>query len=147
MKKLFIAALMVVAAGTSAFAADVLAKVNYKVKNNFEARFAGAQNVTWSAKESYVKANFTIAEENVEAFFDAEGELIGLSRKVDLKKLPLNAIQKIKKEYASYQVTEAIEFDKDGDKAYYLSINNGTKKQILEVSVYGGVSVYKVGVN
>lgn len=42
MKKLFIAALMVVAAGTSASAADVF-KVDYKVKSSFEARFAGAQ--------------------------------------------------------------------------------------------------------
>lgn len=143
MKKLFIAALIVVAAGTSAFAADVF-KVDYKVKNSFEARFAGAQNVVWSAKEAFIKAAFTIAEEKVEAFFDGEGELIGLSRKVDLKKLPLNAIQKIKKDYASYQVTEAIEFDRDGDKSYFVSLEDGAKKQILEVSLYGGVSKYKV---
>jgi len=142
MKKLFIAALIVVAAGTSAFAADVF-KVDYKVKTSFEARFAGAQNVVWSAKEAYIKAAFTIAEEKVEAFFDGEGELIGLSRKVDLKKLPLNAIQKIKKDYASYQVSEAIEFDRDGDKSYYVSLEDGAKKQILEVSLYGAVSKYK----
>lgn len=142
MKKLFIAALIVVAAGTSAFAADVF-KVDYKVKSSFEARFAGAQNVVWSAKETFIKAAFTMAEENVEAFFDGEGELIGLSRKVDLKKLPLNAIQKIKKDYASYQVSEAIEFDRDGDKSYYVSLEDGAKKQILEVSLYGAVSKYK----
>ncbi len=142
MKKLFIAALIVVAAGTSAFAADGF-KVDYKVKSSFEARFAGAQNVVWSAKENFIRAAFTIAEENVEAFFDTEGELIGLSRKVDLKKLPLNAIQKIKKDYAAYQVTEAIEFDRDGDKSYYVSLEDGAKKQILEVSVYGAVGKYK----
>lgn len=142
MKKLFIAALIVVAAGTSAFAADVF-KVDYKVKSSFEARFAGAQNVVWSAKETFIKAAFTIAEESVEAFFDGEGELIGLSRKVDWKKLPLNAIQKIKKEYAAYQVTEAIEFDRDGDKSYFLSLEDGVKKQILEVSLYGEISKYK----
>lgn len=142
MKKLFIAALIVVAAGTSAFAGDVF-NVNYKVKSSFEARFAGAQNVAWSAKENFIRASFTIADENVEAFFDGEGELIGLSRKVDLKKLPLNAIQKIKKDYAAYQVTEVIEFDRDGDKSYFVSLEDGSKKQILEVSLYGGVSKYK----
>lgn len=99
--------------------------------------------MVWSAKETFIKAAFTIAEENVEAFFDGEGELIGLCRKVDLKKLPLNAIQKIKKDYASYLVTKAIEFDRDGDKSYYVSLEDGAKKQILEVSLYGGVSKYK----
>lgn len=142
MKKLFIAALFVVAAGTSAFAADVT-KVNYKVKSNFESRFTGAKNVVWSATDAYLKASFSIADENVEAFFDGEGDIIGLSRKVDLQKLPLNAIQKIKKEYASYKVSEAIEFDRDGDKAYFLSLEDGTKKQILEVSLYGAVSKFK----
>lgn len=142
MKKLFIAALFVVAAGTSAFAADVT-KVNYKVKSNFESRFTGAKNVVWSATDAYLKASFSIADENVEAFFDGEGDLIGLSRKVDLQKLPLNAIQKIKKDYASYKVSEAIEFDRDGDKAYFLSLEDGTKKQILEVSLYGAVSKFK----
>lgn len=142
MKKLFIAALFVVAAGTSAFAADVT-KVNYKVKSNFESRFTGAKNVVWSTTDAYLKASFSIADENVEAFFDGEGDLIGLSRKVDLQKLPLNAIQKIKKEYASYKVSEAIEFDRDGDKAYFLSLEDGTKKQILEVSLYGAVSKFK----
>lgn len=142
MKKLFIAALFVVAAGTSAFAADVT-KVSYKAKSNFESRFAGAQNVTWSATDAYLKASFRIADENVEAFFDGEGDLIGLSRKIDLKKLPLNAIQKIKKDYASYRVNEAIEFDRDGDKSYYLSLGDGAKKQILEVSLYGAVSKFK----
>ena len=44
MKKLFIAALIVLAAGTGAFAKDA-AKVDYKVRSNFEAKFSGAENV------------------------------------------------------------------------------------------------------
>jgi hypothetical protein len=142
MKKLFIAALIIVAAGSSAFATDA-SNVNNKVKISFEAQFAGVKNVSWTAKETYIKASFTLADENVEAFFGTDGELIGLSRKVDLKKLPLNAIQRIKKDYASYTVTDAIEFDQDGDKSYYVSLEDGAKKQILQVSLYGSVSIYK----
>ena len=144
MKKLFIAALIVVAAGSSAFAKDVT-KVNYKVQNQFEAQFTGAQNVVWSSKENYLKASFTLADENVEAFYGTDGEVMGVSRKVDIKKLPLNAIQKIKKDYAGYKVTDSIEFDQDGEKSYYVSLEDGNKKQILQVSLYGNVSVYKGG--
>ena len=142
MKKLFIAAIITVAAGTSAFATDGN-KENYKVKNSFEKQFADAQNVTWGTSENYIKASFTLLDEKVEAFYGKDGDLIGLSRKVDLKSLPLNAIQKIKKEYASYKVTDTIEFDQDGDKSYYVSLEDGNKKQILQVSLYGNISVYK----
>ena len=141
MKNLFIAAVMAVAVTSSAFALDV-SKISVKVKSSFENQFAGAENVTWSEKDTYTKATFTLAEENVEAFFAADGELIAYSRKVEFKRLPLNAVQKIKKEYAGYTVTESIEFDQDGEKGYYVSLTNGTKKQILAVSLYGNVTVY-----
>lgn len=141
MKKLFIAALIMVAAGTSAFAADV--KVNNKVKTNFESLFSGAENVSWSGKESFIRATFTLSDEIVEAYFGTDGELIGTSRKVDLKRLPLSAVQKIKKEYASYKITDTIEFERAGERSYYVSLENGNKKQILEVGVYGNVSTFR----
>jgi opacity protein-like surface antigen len=142
MKKLFIAALFVVATAGSAMAADVN-KVSSRVKNSFEARFGNPADVSWKAYENYLKAGFTIAGERVEAFFGADGELIGTSRAVEFKQLPLNAIQKIQKDYADYKVTEAIEFDRDGEKSFYVALSNDSKKQVLEVSLYGAVSVFK----
>ncbi|MEO8174087.1 MAG: hypothetical protein ABI581_13425 [Sediminibacterium sp.] len=143
MKKLIIAAFIMVAAGTSAFAADV--KVNNKIQTNFEVLFNGASNVSWGAKDHFVKATFTLAEETIEAFFGTDGDLIGTSRKVDMKRLPVSAVQKIKKEYASYKVTDTIEFERAGERSYYVSLENGNKKQILEVSLYGSVSVFYGG--
>jgi hypothetical protein len=142
MKKLFIATLIVVAAGTSAFAADGK-KENYKVKNNFEAQFAGAQDVSWTNKENYLKASFTMQDEKVEAFYGTDGDLIAVSRQVDPKALPLGAISKIRKEFASFRITDTIEFEQDGDKCYYVSLEDGNRKQILQVSLYGSVSIYK----
>ena len=97
----------------------------------------------WALRETYVKASFTLAEQNVDAFFSPEGDLIAFSRKIELKRLPLNALQKIKKDYGAYTVTESIEFDEDGDKSYYVSLEEGPKKHILQVSLYGSVSVFK----
>lgn len=142
MKKLLIAAIMVVAVGSSAFALDVSTKVSVIVKNSFEAQFAGADNVSWTSRDAYTKASFILADEKVEAFFSADGDLIAFSRKVDLKKLPLVALQQIKKQYSAYTVAETIEFDQDGDKNYYVSLEDGTKKMILQVSLYGNVSIF-----
>lgn len=144
MKKLFFAALFVVAAAGTAIAADAnVNKVSSRVKSSFETRFGNPSDLSWKSCDGYLKAAFTVAGEKVEAFFGADGELIGTSRAVELKQLPLNAIQKIQKEYADYKVTEAIEFERDGDKSYYVALNNDAKKQVLEVSLYGSVSVFK----
>ncbi len=141
MKKILLATLFLAAIGTSAFAVDVN-KVSTRVQNSFESKFANAQNVQWTARESYTKVAFTLADENVEAFFAADGDLIGFSRKVEYKSLPLNAKQRIKKDYMGYQVKEAIEFTQNDETAYYVSVENGNLKKVLEVSLYGTVSEY-----
>jgi hypothetical protein len=144
MKKVLIAVVMTVLVGSTAFAADTkdVAKVSYKVKTDFEARFRGAKDVSWTPRDNYIKVAFTLADQPVEAFFSHDGELIASSRKVEFGKLPLEGIQTIQKKYSTYNVTEAIEFDQDGDKSYFVSLQDGAKKQILQVSLYGSVSRY-----
>ncbi len=141
MKKLLLAVLVVAALGSSAFATDV-SRVSSKAQNSFAEKFGNAQNVKWTAKESYNKVTFTLADEQVEAFFATDGDLIGLSREVAFKSLPLAAIQKIKKEYAGFSVKETIEFEQNDEKSFYVSLVNADKKLILEVSFYGNVSVF-----
>src|SRR5476651_1128228 len=82
MKKLFIAAILVAAIGTSAFASDA-GKVNFRVKNNFETQFSDATNVQWTLTSNYAKASFELNDETVDAFYSLDGEALGLSRKVD----------------------------------------------------------------
>jgi opacity protein-like surface antigen len=141
MKKLFMAALLVAAIGSTAFAADVT-KVNIKVKNNFEAQFAEATNVSWSTGGKFTRASFELNDQKIEAFYGSDGEAIGYSRQIGLKQLPQNAVKKINKLYADYKVAEVIEFTQEGDKNYYVSLENGNNKQILEVSIFGDVSKY-----
>lgn len=142
MKRLLLAVLVVAGLGTSAFATDAN-KVSTRVQNSFAEKFASAQNVQWTAKENFNKVSFTLADEQVEAFFAIDGDLIGLSRKVDFKSLPLSGIQKIKKEYGAYTVKETIEFQQNDEKAFYVSLEKDGKRQILEVSLYGNVSVFQ----
>ncbi len=143
MKKLLIAALLVASLGSSAFALDVN-KVNYKVQAAFSENFKGATDVVWRITDNYTQVRFTIADEQLEAYFSEEGEMFGLSRKVEFKVLPINAIQKIKQKYSDYTVTESIEFTNEGEKGYYVALEKGNSKKVLSVSIYGTVSVFKV---
>ncbi len=69
--------------------------------------------------------------------------MIGTSRKTDLKRLPLNAIQKIRKSYGKYKVTETIEFEFNGERKYFVSLENDADRKILEVSLYGNVTIFE----
>lgn len=141
MKKFMLATLITVTIGTSVLAADV-SKVNFRVLNAFEAQFAGATDVNWTVTSDYTKVKFVLEGEKVEAFYNSNGDVIGTSRKTEFKRLPLTAIQKIKKNYAKYQVTETIEFELNGERRYYVSVENASDRKILEVSLYGQVSVF-----
>lgn len=142
MKKLFIAVLMTAAISTSAFATDVN-KVSYQILNSFQNEFSEATQVEWSFTSKYTKATFILAEEQIEAFYSADGEQIGVSRKVDLKKLPIKAVQKIKKSFADFNIKEVIEFDQNGEKNYYVSLNKGNKTEVLQVSLFGNVTPFE----
>lgn len=142
MKKLFIAAIMAVAVVGSAFAADTK-KLSYRVTSTFELRFEGAKEVSWTVRENFIKANFTLAGEKVEAFFSAEGELIATARKAQYGSLPISALQKIQKKYPSAKVDDTIEFDQDGDRSYFVALTDNGKKEILQVSLAGAVSHFR----
>lgn len=148
MKKLLIAALIVVAAGTSAFAMDGTKKaVNSLTHASFKALFPGASNVSWDESADFFSAAFTMDDENYTAFFTREGDLIGTTQKVELSQLPAKAQRKIKKDYASFKVTEAIRFNQDDRSNYYVRVEDGNQKQILEVTAYGNVCVFKGKIN
>lgn len=142
MKKIFLTTLIAAMIGSQVFASDV-SKVSYRVLAAFQAQFADATDVNWTVTEDYTKAKFTIEGEQVEAFFNASGDVIGTSRKTDLKRLPLNAIQKIRKSYAKYKVTETIEFEFNGERKYFVSLENDADRKILEVSLYGNVTIFE----
>ena len=141
MKTFILATIITVVIGSSVFAADAT-KINFRVLNAFENKFSGATNVNWSTTEVYTKAEFELEDEKIEVFFNSDAQMIGVFRKANIRQLPLSAIQKIKKNYAQYQITETLQFELNGERRYYVSVENGPDKKILEVSLYGEVTVF-----
>lgn len=142
MKKLLIAALFVVAAAGSAFAMDGT-KVSRQLKTSFEILFPRASNATWEQSEDFMSVSFTLDDENLSAFFSKDGELIGTTKKVELSDLPSKAVKKIRKEYPTFKITDSIEFTQNETSNFYVMVEDGNRKQILEVTAYGNVCVFK----
>lgn len=141
MKKLFIATLFAASLFSSAFAADAN-KVNRRTINTFQYEFKGATNVEWDVKSNFSKASFTVGGENVQAFFDTEGTLIGTSRSLTVDKLPTDVKRAFAKKYSNYEITESIKFDDVDNTSYYISANNENEVVILKIT-NGSFSVFK----
>lgn len=143
MKKLILAALIAVSITTSAFA-DVT--VNAKITENFQTEFYDATNVVWTVSNNFAKAVFTVEGEKMEAFYNLDGSTIGVSKTLALDKLPKNALKTITKKYPfpPYVLKECIEFtNADGEKKFYVSLEEAKTKLILEVSATGAVDIFK----
>ncbi|GGH78002.1 opacity protein-like surface antigen [Filimonas zeae] len=140
MKKFIIAAITVITLATSAIAADT----NDKAMNLFKAAYPGAEKVHYKAVGELVSITFQLEGTSMQAFYNAEGEQVAVSRVIDYKKLPLRAVTTLENKFNGYTATEVIEMDHSTEgTSYYVSLVNDSQKVIAQVSMNGEVSVFK----
>lgn len=141
--KLFFTALAALAITASSFAAGP-ETFNTKAQQSLATEFKDAKNVEWVTKGNLTEANFEWNGQKLQAFYNEEGEQVAISRVIAADKLPVKALQAINAKYGNYKTTEAIEFNSaEAGLSYYVSMENGTKKTILNVSPEGFISVFK----
>ncbi|HWB24009.1 MAG TPA: hypothetical protein VG738_00950 [Chitinophagaceae bacterium] len=141
--KLFFTAIAALAITASSFAKEP-ETVSMRAKNQLTAEFKDAKNVHWQAKNNLLEASFEWNGQKLQAFYNQDGDEIALSREITLDRLPVKALQAVNEKYSGYKTTEAIEFNStEVGLSYYLSMENGNKKVILNVSPEGTVSVFK----
>ena len=141
--KLFFTALAAVAITATSFAKSP-ETANTKAQRNLNEEFKDAKQIDWSSKGSLTEATFEWNGQKLQAFYTQDGEQVALSRQVSVDQLPVKALHAIKNRYSDYKTTEAIEFNSaDAGLSYYVSMEKGNKKTILNVSPDGLVSVFK----
>lgn len=101
------------------------------VARAFETYFSDAENVQWSPAGDLMKVTFTVHDENLFAFYNAQGELVVTGKYMTVKQLPKNAQKRLAEAAIGYKITEVFEIDDDQNSKYYATINNGTEEKIL----------------
>lgn len=141
MKKLFFAALLAVAVAGSAFAADT--KISSAVLSSFKNEFKQASNVSWKTGAGYTKASFTLDNQQMEVFYNAEGNVIASSRNIGLDELPVRAKRNFSKHFTGYTVNQAIKIDGEDEKAYYISAENEKESVIVKIDDADAMSIFQ----
>lgn len=131
MKKMIVT-LAIAVSTISAFASDE--NVNQKVLDAFKTEFTTAREVEWTVGSNYYKATFTYNGKYVFAFYNENGELLGLARYLSPVDLPLALQNDLKKHYEGYWVSDLFESSKNESTNYFITLENAETKIILKSS-------------
>ena len=143
MKKLFITAAIATMFSASIFAADGGKKskaevnVSYAVQHQFNTDFSDAKNVTWTISKNFQKADFAMEDVKMTAFYNLQGEFIGLTQNADIKGIPSKAKSEIAARYAGYKIDQFIvyqtntEINDNVDPVAYFADLKGDNHEVL----------------
>ncbi|MEO6229573.1 MAG: hypothetical protein ABJB11_04185 [Ferruginibacter sp.] len=144
MKKLatlLTAAMMLLCSFTFAFDSD---NVNSTIKAAFSNDFSAAKNVTWKKTSDFYFATFTLNNNEVNAAYNEDGELVGTSRTLAASLLPMDISMQVAKKYEGYTVAKKVlELSFEGTTRYYITIMNEKYAMKLKCTANGNLEVEK----
>lgn len=109
-------------------------KINARVLDAFNKDFRAAKEITWTIAENYYEANFVYNDQFISAYYNTDGELIGLARNITLVDLPLTLQNELKKNYNEYWVCDLFEVAKENGTSYYITLEKADAKVVLKAT-------------
>jgi len=142
MKKIFLTIATIGLLVTSAYAADGGKKtdkapvITYSVKNDFDSTFSEAKDVSWTITANVQKADFTLDNVRMTAFYNLQGEYLGVTQEVAYSAIDAKAQKEIAAKYTDYKVGEVIKLttadnEANSDQIVYFVDLKGTADELL----------------
>ena len=108
--------------------------ISPKVLDAFEKEFSTAKEVEWSTSVNYYKAAFTFNGNHVFAFYNMDGELLGLTRYISSLDLPIGLQKDLRNDYSTYWISDLFEVANNEGTAYYITLENANAKIVLRAA-------------
>ena len=112
--------------------------INDRAMASFQKDFHQASEVRWSANSNYVMAAFQMDNETQYAYYDFQGNLIGVVHHMLTSSLPADLSRDIKKRYANYWVSELFQVTSDQGVYYYVQLKNADETVVLSTEGTNG---------
>ena len=155
MKKIFLTIATIGLLGTSVYAADGGKKtektpaVTYTVQSEFDSTFSEATNVSWTVTSNLQKATFTLNDVKMTAFYNLQGEYLGVTQDVAYSALNAKAKRQIAAKYADYKVGEVIKLttadnDTNSDQTvFFVDLAGKTDELLVRVNTSSDVYFFQ----
>ncbi len=143
MKRLIFATAMMLTVGLTSSLANTNDNINDQVTASFRRDFVSAREVRWQKENNYIKATFTMYGQVMFAYYNDNGELIGVVRNILSDKLPINLMTDLKQNYNERWISDLFEMASDGQSTYYITLESADETLVLKSNGSSGWSVYK----
>lgn len=140
MKKIILT-LAIAVSSIASFASEK--NVTSEVLSAFNKEFTQAKEVEWTKGNNYFKATFILNDKHIAAFYNNEGELMGLTRNISSLDLPINLQTNLKKNYDGYWITDLFEVSNNEGTNYYIRLQKADATVVLESTLGSKWTVYK----
>jgi hypothetical protein len=132
MKKILLTLAIAISSAELAFAGGE--EVSAKVLGAFKKEFSAAREITWTIGDNYYQAFFMYNDRYISAFYDKDGELLGLTRHISPDDLPMALQSDLKKNFSTYWISDLFEVANDNGTAYYITLEDADTKMILKAT-------------
>ncbi|SRR5579862_890456 len=134
MKKTFLAIVLTFAAGIASTFANDNDGISKSVESSFRQDFKTATNVQWQQRKNFSKATFSLDDQVMFAYYNADGRLLAVSKNIASENLPIKLQAELKNTYSNYWISDLFESDSHDATSYYVTLENSDQKITLQSS-------------
>jgi hypothetical protein len=141
-KRILLLSIVLVSFTAFSFAADAPA-ISKNVVSSFNKQFSNARDIKWENGSNFVKAQFTVNEKVLFAYFNNSGELIAITRFISSDKLPPEILTSLKKITSNFWISDLFEIQTESGTEYYATLENADQIIVLKSEGTNGWQIYQ----
>jgi len=141
MKKIILSTVILLALFSSAFAAGP-DNITDRASASFHRDFHKAAQIRSEVINQHVRVTFSQDNETKYAYYDFQGNLVGVVQHILTSSLPEDLQEYIGKHYSNYWVTELFQVSTDDGVYYYLQLTNADENIVLSTEGSNGWHLY-----
>jgi hypothetical protein len=130
-KRILLLSIALVSLTAFSYAADAPA-ISKNVISTFNKEFSNARDIKWEHQTDFVKAQFTMNDMVLFAYFNNNGDLIAITRFISPKQLPIEILSSLKKDYTGYWISDLFEIQTEAGTSYYATLENADQVIVLK---------------
>ena len=141
-KRILLLSIVLVSFTAFSFAADAPV-ISKNVISSFNKQFSNARDIKWERQENFIKAEFSVNEMVLFAYFNNNGDLLAVTRFISPSQLPLELMTSLKKTYGDYWISDLFEIQTEAGTAYYATLQDADKIIILKSEGISGWQTFQ----
>lgn len=118
-------------------------EVSAKVLGAFKKEFSAAREISWTIGSNYYQASFVYNDQHVSAYYNTDGELIGLTRNISPVDLPLALQSDLKKNHSEYWISDLFEVANENGTTYYITLEDADSSLVMKSANAKNWDTYK----